>query len=102
MGGIVCYDCTDMKSFENAETWLSEFKEAARENAPIMLIANKCDLKEEAKDVVNNELAEELAKKYKAIFMETSAHTGENIEKCFETICEEILVQRFPKLLPEK
>ena len=67
-----------------------------------MLIANKCDLKAEAKECVETDKAEALAKKYNATFMETSAHTGENIERCFETICEEILVQRFPKLLTEK
>ena len=44
MGAIVCYDSLDEKSFVNADTWISEFRLKAKEDAPVVLVATKIDL----------------------------------------------------------
>lgn len=46
MGAVVCYDCTDETTFKNAENWIIDFTNKSREDAPKILVANKCDLKE--------------------------------------------------------
>ena len=89
MGGIIVYDCTDENSFKSVEGWMKDFQESARENAPIVLIGNKSD--QESK-VISEEEAKLIADKFGAQFLETSAYTGENVERAFEIICEQILL----------
>ena len=40
------YDITRPSTFENVEKWLKELKECADSNIIVMLIGNKCDLKD--------------------------------------------------------
>lgn len=103
MGAIICYDCTDENSFKSSDSWLTEFRQAARENAPMVLVANKSDLLNDSNGKsVDPERGRKLAESFGAKFIETSAHSGENVDLCFTTICEEILIQRNPKLLEQK
>ena len=44
MGAVICYDSTDVNNFGNVETWLTEFRSKAKEDAPIILVATKKDL----------------------------------------------------------
>lgn len=55
----------------------------------IMLIGNKCDMI--STRVVRREDGEKLAKDYNAVFMETSAKTGMNVEMAFLTIAKLVL-----------
>lgn len=54
-----------------------------------MLIGNKCDMI--STRVVRREDGEKLAKDYNAVFMETSAKTGMNVEMAFLTIAKLVL-----------
>lgn len=45
MGAVVCYDCSDEVTFKNAENWIIDYTNKSREDAPKILVANKCDLK---------------------------------------------------------
>ena len=81
MGAVICYDCTDVNNFGNAETWLTEFRSKAKEDAPLILVATKKDLVNEK--CVQSWKGEELANKFNARFMETSAYTGENVARVF-------------------
>ena len=60
-------------------------KNQQAEEVAILIVGNKKDL-EEKRQVKSREGAE-LAKKYGADFIETSAKTGENIEEAFKRIC---------------
>jgi len=102
---LLVYDTTDRLSFEKLEYWISECFDAAQQTIKtVAIIANKIDL-EEFRVVATNE-GEEFARyveeKYKipTYYVETSALTGENIEKLFyltalsylpEDIREEVL-----------
>ena len=44
MGAIVCYDCTDEESLINAKQWIFDYREKARQGAPVLLVATKDDL----------------------------------------------------------
>lgn len=44
LGAIICYDCTNEESLRNAKQWIEDFREKAREGAPILLVATKDDL----------------------------------------------------------
>ena len=43
-GAIICYDCTNISSYKNVKGWIKDFREKAKQGAPIMIVANKVDL----------------------------------------------------------
>ena len=53
-----------------------------------MLIGNKCDLEDQRQ--ITKEQGEEKAKSFGFSFLETSAYSGENLEKGFEMLIKEI------------
>ena len=54
----------------------------------IIIIGNKCDLEDQRQ--VNKEQGEEKAKSYEVAFMETSAFSGENLDKAFDKMINEV------------
>ena len=58
------------------------------DEAPIVLVANKCDLM--ADRVVDETQGRELAGEYNAVYLETSAKTGHNIELSFHSLVREV------------
>eukprot|EP01119_Soliformovum_irregulare_P014288 TRINITY_DN3908_c0_g1_i1.p1 TRINITY_DN3908_c0_g1~~TRINITY_DN3908_c0_g1_i1.p1 ORF type:complete len:203 (-),score=28.35 TRINITY_DN3908_c0_g1_i1:240-848(-) len=87
-GIILVYDCTDRESFTNVKQWMGEIDRYACENVNKLLVGNKCDLNAERTVDVN--AAKEFAEDFKIPFIETSAKTGFNVEKCFVQIATAI------------
>ena len=85
---FLVYEITNRKSFKNISNWIKECKSKASENVLIVLIGNKCDLNE--KRQVTTEEGENLAKKYKISFYETSAKTGKNVQEAFTEILKNL------------
>ena len=81
-GAFVVYDITNNTSFESIEKWINDLKGAADKDLTIIVVGNKCDLEE--KRQVTKEKGEEKANKLEVAFMETSAFSGENLDKAFE------------------
>ena len=89
VGIILMYDITNKDSFFNAFRWLNEIREVASPNIVIALVGNKTDLKEKRR--VQTSEGEDFASNNSLLFFETSALTGENVEKIFNITCENIL-----------
>jgi len=87
-GIILVYDCTDRESFNNVKQWMGEIDRYACENVNKLLVGNKCDL--QAEKTVDTNAAKEFADSYDIPFIETSAKTGNNVEKCFVQIATSI------------
>ena len=64
-------------------------KEYNRNEIQIGIIGNKLDDKEHK--VIGENEGNEVAKEYKAIYMETSAKTGENIEEVFQCLIDSVM-----------
>ena len=79
-GAILVYDCTNKNSFNHVFDWAEECRKFCGD-IPLILAGNKIDLTN--KKVVSAEEGAKLAKEIKAEFFETSAKTGENINKIF-------------------
>ena len=84
-GIVLVFDNTKKTSFESLPTWIKEVKEI-KDNIPIVLFGNKCDLIENA-DVEKDE-AEEFAKDNNMEYFETSAKENINIENGFKSIID--------------
>ena len=97
---FLVYEITNRKSFKNISNWIKECKSKASENVLIVLIGNKCDLNE--KRQVTTEEGENLAKKYKISFYETSAKTGKNVQEAFTEFLKNLSVKEIPKEVEEE
>ena len=88
-GGLLLYDVTRRRTFLNVDNWKEEaFKNLDRE-IPIVLVANKVDLKDSR--VVTTEEGETYAKKNGFIYVESSALTGENVEEAYANLCRKMI-----------
>ncbi|XP_065919899.1 ras-related protein Rab-13-like [Dysidea avara] len=88
-GILLVYDITNEQSFENTANWLQMIQENAMSDVKMMLIANKTDVSNSRK--VTTHQGKQLAKDYGMGFLETSAHTAENLSEAFSTVTESIL-----------
>ncbi|KAG5501425.1 hypothetical protein JKF63_03238 [Porcisia hertigi] len=87
-GIIIVYDTTDMESFNNVKTWLSEIEKYASENVNKILVGNKCDLV--TKKVVDTQMAQDFANSLGIPFLETSAKNSTNVEEAFMQMASSI------------
>lgn len=87
-GIIIVYDTTDMESFNNVKTWLSEIDKYASENVNKLLVGNKSDLV--TKKVVDTQMAKEFADSLGIPFLETSAKNSTNVEEAFTKMASDI------------
>ena len=100
-GGFMVFDRTRPSSFQNIPHWLKELeKNSGKGMVPIVLLGNKYDLIDSADEVVSmddiNTFVDDLNKKsekngFVVKYLDTSALTGLNIDKAFETLGETIL-----------
>ena len=80
--GLLIYDITNIKSFNNIrEFWYNELKENAETNIIFNVVGNKVDLFEN--EQVDPKEAKEFAKSINAGFYLTSAKSNSGIEKLF-------------------
>ena len=98
-GAFVVYDITNKNSFESIEKWINDLKGAADKDLTIIVVGNKCDLEE--KRQVTKEKGEEKANKLEVAFMETSAFSGENLDKAFELMIKEVYRKCHEEMLAE-
>ena len=91
-GVFLMYDITDFKSFDSISEWIKNIYEKKDENFPLILIGNKCDLKDERE--VSEEEGLETAEKYKTTYFETSAKEGINVEEAIDELINKIIAQK--------
>ena len=87
-GAFVVYDITRKDTFESIDRWINDLKTTGDTKLNIMIIGNKCDL--DHRREVLKEQGEEKSKSFGCAFLETSALSGDNIEKGFEMMISEI------------
>ena len=93
--GLILYDVSERKSLASLTNWLEELfnSNGKGKNIPIVVIANKIDLRKEIECITTNEgesavkkLQEKFNVKDTVKFLETSAKTGENVDLAFTKI----------------
>ena len=95
---LLVYDISNRNSFDNIQNWINELITHNREfPIPLVLIANKSDLKDKINNPVSTSDGQSLAKNYseqfdqEVFFLETSALTGENVRLIFENLGKVII-----------
>jgi small GTP-binding protein len=85
---IIVFSLDSADSFTEAAQWVEELNSHFDEMPILYLVGNKADLVDSRK--VSVEEAQERADKIGAIYFETSAKTGQNIDELFVSIAEKI------------
>ncbi|RWS29466.1 ras-related protein Rab-22A-like protein [Leptotrombidium deliense] len=87
---IIVYDITSAASFKAVQSWVKELQSHVSEKIVIAIAGNKYDLKEERQ--VQHKDSKLYADSIDAVFVETSARSGHNVQQLFFNI-----VTRLPK-----
>lgn len=88
-GIILVYSITNRESFDNASKWLVEAYKNMGKLPPTIIVANKIDLRGTVDDEVTTEEGEKFTEYFMekldvpAVYVETSAKTGENVVNAF-------------------
>jgi len=104
-GGIVLYDITNRESFENVRMWIAELIKHTGKKVPVVIVGNKIDLRANEGNYISTleglKLKRKIVKEFgiKALFSETSAKTGENVDKVFRGITA-LLLQELGAIKP--
>ncbi len=105
-GIILLYSVDDRSSFDSALKWIVEAHGFVKELPPLMIVANKTDLRDTLRqeDIVTTEegeaFAESVSEKLnvQTVFIETSAKTGKNIDETFETLTKMMIGDDEPQV----
>lgn len=89
-GIIICYDITSRKSFNNIDMWINQIRENVDiENIKIIIVGTHYDCTNDRK--ISFDEGFHMAKKHSAMFFETSASTGHNVENMFNHFIRSII-----------
>ena len=92
MGFILMFDLTSELSFLNVRNWITQLQTHAYcEDPDIILVGNKTDL--EDRRVVDFNRAKDFADKHNCDYIETSAATGENVEKALTMLLDKVMTR---------
>ena len=87
-GAVIVYDVTDENSFRSVDHWVEELYKTTGENIYILLVANKCDLKQR---IISKTHGEKKAQELNCKYIETSAITAQNVDNAFFEMGKSIL-----------
>jgi len=93
-GALFVYDITRPSTLENVESkWYPDLTTYGNKASSFLLIGNKSDLNDLRK--VSTEEGKKIAERMNAIdFIETSAKSGENVEKAFSNLLAGVISKR--------
>jgi len=100
LGFFLCFDHTNRKSFEDIPKWMDLMMDYLPEYYQIVLVGLKNDKKDKIQ--VTNLEAKTFAKKHFMTFYSVSAKTGENLDKLFREVTEQIYVDYNQNRIPIK
>ena len=98
-GAFVVYDITRKESFESIDKWVSDLKASADKKLTVVIIGNKSDLEDQRQ--VTKEQGQEKANQLEVAFMETSAVSGDNLDKAFDMMINEVYKKCHEEMLAE-
>ena len=102
---IVIYDVNDEETFDSIEWWLTEAQRYCNDDALIIVVGCKTDLKNETERFFGKDKVKEVLEN--AHFMDTvlgvyeaSAKTGEGVQQAFRDLTEELVNRRLKERNP--
>ena len=101
---IVAYDVNDKESFDNVRQWIQEVRRYCNDDALLVVVGCKTDIKSESGEFFGKEKMKEELESYgiSEVFglYEASAKTGEGVQQVFQAMTEEMVIQRLNERNP--
>ncbi|HEV8594150.1 MAG TPA: hypothetical protein VGR51_01305, partial [Thermoplasmata archaeon] len=85
-GLLAVADLTRPETLDGLARWLDLAQSVAGDDVPAIVLANKADLREQVR--VDEDAILAVCELYGAPYLETSARTGENVERAFGSLAE--------------
>jgi small GTP-binding protein len=82
-GAILVFDLSRVNTFHKMKAWITDLRSIIKEQIPIIILGNKADLLPEVGEVINRDEPKQFAEAEESMYIETSAKTGDNVEKAF-------------------
>ncbi|MFX1325754.1 MAG: Rab family GTPase [Promethearchaeota archaeon] len=82
-GALLIFDLSRANTFQSMKDWLKDMRSIIEGEIPIVILGNKADLLLEVGEVINRDEPKKFAQEQQSIYIETSAKTGENVDKAF-------------------
>ncbi|KAL3466603.1 P-loop containing nucleoside triphosphate hydrolase protein [Aspergillus heterothallicus] len=94
-GALLVFDITRPSTFASCTQWLQDLRQIAEEGIVVILVGNKSDLAEDGSDANQRRVtmaeAEEWCRLNNVVrYLETSAKSGEGVERAFLEVAEKI------------
>ncbi|TET90425.1 MAG: GTP-binding protein [Methanomassiliicoccales archaeon] len=90
-GGLAVCDSTRIQTARDLTDWIESLVDVCG-SVPVTILANKIDLRGDVE--VQEQGLSELAGRFDAPYIYTSAKTGENVEKAFDRIARQIIERK--------
>jgi small GTP-binding protein len=87
-GALLVFDVTRRETFTHLERWLQETRQFASQQICITLVGNKTDLNK--KRAITRAEAEQFAKEFDLVYIETSAKTADGVDEAFLGTAERV------------
>ena len=82
-GALLVFDLSRANTFHKMKDWLTDLGSIIEKKIPIIIIGNKADLLPEIGEVLDRNEPKQFAEAEESTYIETSAKTGDNVEKAF-------------------
>ena len=98
--GLICAFSFDSPgSFERVESWVDNARRIRIEDVPIIIVGNKVDLNT---GCIPREDIDDLVRRLDIKYIETSAKTGENVDRVFIELARDVLKRRKESIAPKE
>jgi Ras-related protein Rab-1A len=90
---LICYDTTNLQSFEHIQEWLLEVQRVNGDNLQKIIVGTKADM--EDKREISYDVAQKFAEDNGCEIIETSAKTSTNVDVAFLTIASKLIKTKY-------
>ena len=90
-GALLIFDLSREHTFIEIDKWLKDMWKEVAEDIPFILLGNKSDLIPQIGEIIDRNEILNYGKLQKAIYLDTSAKTGEKVETAFAQLTNQMI-----------